>query len=254
MGSFWNRCTDPVMDTIAICQGSSITLFVEGAFAFDYDWIWTPDIDLSSDEGDSTIATPTDIIAYTVSADISECFTLVSQSIVINPIASEAIMLSDDVTIFLDEATTLEAAGGDTYTWFPTDDLSDPTAAITDATPTETTTYSVIVYSDTSDCMDTLSVTVTVIDDSGIGENNQYFYSIYPNPFSDYFTINFGEELIENHTIIIQNILGQEIYRIENITGSSLEIKDVKLVIGVYILYLFDSDSEELFSTKLLVE
>ena len=77
---------------------------------------------------------------------------------------------------------------------------------------------------------------------------------IYPNPFSEYTIIHFAEELTEKHTVIIHNILGQVVYRNENVTGTSLEIKKEQLGVGVYILSLFNSDSEELFSTKLLVE
>mgnify|MGYP000138541075 CR=1 FL=1 len=82
----------------------------------------------------------------------------------------------------------------------------------------------------------------------------QSFFTIYPNPSDDDIRINFRTNLVGNHTIFIHDILGQEVYRNENITGQSLEIKKEQLGVGVYILSVINTNSEELFSSKLIVE
>lgn len=88
----------------------------------------------------------------------------------------------------------------------------------------------------------------------GLPENSQNKISIYPNPFDEFTIISFGEELTENHTVIIYNILGEEVYRNEYVTGKSLEIKKTDWSAGVYILNLFSVNLEKAFSTKLVVE
>lgn len=45
--------------------------------------------------------------------------------------------------------------------------------------------------------------------------NTQHFLNeikLFPNPAKDKFTIDFGNETITNYTIIINNLLGQEVY------------------------------------------
>lgn len=103
-------------------------------------------------------------------------------------------------------------------------------------------------------CVTADSVQISVVDCLDLPTQNKNAITVFPNPFNDYTTINFGEVLADNHTIIIHDILGQEVYYNENVTGSSLEIKKEQLGVGVYVLSLLNSNSEELFSTKLLVE
>ena len=79
-------------------------------------------------------------------------------------------------------------------------------------------------------------------------------FTIFPNPFSNYTTINFNEPLTENHTILIHDVLGKEVYRNENVTGASLEVKKEQLGVGVYILSFYSAESLKLMSAKLAVE
>ncbi len=109
-------------------------------------------------------------------------------------------------------------------------------------------------FEDANGCSAKDSIEVSVVDCLGLFEQNQNNFTVYPNPFDDYATINFGPELTQNHTIIIYDVLGQEVYRNENVDGSVLEIKKQDLGVGVYILSIFGTNSQEVFSTKLLVE
>lgn len=109
-------------------------------------------------------------------------------------------------------------------------------------------------YEDDNGCSATDSVNISVVDCIGINEQNGNQILIYPNPFDDFTVLNFGKDLIENHTVVIHNALGQEVYRNENVTGNSLEIKKSELGVGVYILSVLNYDAEVLFNTKLIVE
>jgi uncharacterized repeat protein (TIGR01451 family) len=70
--------------------------------------------------------------------------------------------ISDDVAICEGESTTLLAENGTTFLWSPDDGtLSDINIANPVATPTQTTTYSVII-TDANGCSEVLDVVVTV--------------------------------------------------------------------------------------------
>lgn len=67
----------------------------------------------------------------------------------------------DNISLIEGSSTTLNASGGGTYSWTPTDFLSDSTINNPVANPEETTTYTVTITSD-SGCVATDSVTITV--------------------------------------------------------------------------------------------
>jgi len=162
----------------------------------------------------------------------------------------EIVTLESDVFRIGDELTT--SISDADYQWIDCDNLFLPIDGETGQSffPSEEGSYAVIVTADpcidTSDCISFSNV--------GIINHTSSVLNVLPNPFSDFTTINFGQELIENHTVIIYDILGQEVYRNENVTGSSLEVRKEQLGVGIYILSLFNSNSEQLFSTKLFVE
>ena len=66
-----------------------------------------------------------------------------------------------DVTICSGQSTTLSAVGGTSYQWSPTTGLSNPNITNPVATPSSTTTYTVIINSQ-SGCPDTASTVVNV--------------------------------------------------------------------------------------------
>lgn len=110
------------------------------------------------------------------------------------------------------------------------------------------------LYEDDNGCTVTDSITATVVDCLNLPIQRLNEIKAYPNPFNNYVTIDFGETLFENHSIIINNILGQEVYSKINITGTNVEINKGQLGVGVYVLFLFNSNSELVFNTTLFVE
>ncbi|MFD3002320.1 gliding motility-associated C-terminal domain-containing protein [Pontibacter toksunensis] len=68
----------------------------------------------------------------------------------------------EDVTIIQGNSSDLKGKGGETYTWTPATSLSDPGAAITLATPSETTTYTLSATTKYG-CTYTDEVTITVL-------------------------------------------------------------------------------------------
>lgn len=110
-------------------------------------------------------------------------------------------------------------------------------------------------YEDINGCSSIDSIELSVVDCLSLEEDENNPFLVYPNPFKDHTTLDFGDIIPEKgYTVRINNILGQEVYLNENVIGSSLTIEKGELGVGVFVLSLYNSDFEELFSTKLFVE
>ncbi|NOQ71959.1 MAG: T9SS type A sorting domain-containing protein [Crocinitomix sp.] len=96
--------------------------------------------------------------------------------------------------------------------------------------------------------------TLHVDDDSGVSENNDSHITVYPNPFSDFTTVKFSEEFTGEHTIIIYDILGTEVYRLANISGQQVQIGKNDIGSGLYFLSVVNPDGRAILTTKLFAE
>jgi hypothetical protein len=112
---------------------------------------------------------------------------------------------SDDVSILPGESTVLSASGGSTYSWLPTDGLSDPTSASPTASPESTTTY-VVTVTNEFDCATTDTVVITVLEGNSISFNEEISIELYPNPAEDFILVS---GFIGNSDVVINNILGE---------------------------------------------
>ena len=118
-------------------------------------------------------------------------------------------------------------------------------------TPSESGTYAVEV--NLFGCIDTSRCIEYVLDDLFTGKIlNSSPISIYPNPFSDFTTINFENEYGGVYELILHNALGQEVYRNENITETQLIISKEELGIGIYLLSLTTNIGT--YTAKLIVQ
>ncbi len=79
--------------------------------------------------------------------------------------------------------------------------------------------------------------------------------SVYPNPFNTFTRVYFDRVLTGDNYMVIYDLLGQEVYRTENIAGASVQINKEQLGSGVYLLtFKENSKNEEAFVSKLIVE
>ena len=121
--------------------------------------------------------------------------------------------------------------------------MSDPDAAITDANPTETTTYTCSITND-DDCMVSAEVTVTIDGQIGVDERAQTNFEIHPNPSKGIVQIQLGEltdlDKIEVYTTDGKLVFSQEYQnQIENLT---LDLSG--LATGVYYVKLSNDEFE----------
>ena len=138
-----------------ICPGESVDLQASGAQVF----IWTPINNLDTTSGPLVTATPTETSTYTVLGHFYGC--LETRDLTINVEESMA-DAGTDVVIYQGSSTELDGTGGLTYSWSPTEGLSDPNIANPTASPEEGTMYTMTVTTELG-CTSTDSVNVAVL-------------------------------------------------------------------------------------------
>ena len=141
---------------VSICAGASTTLSASGGVSY----AWSPATGLSSAVVANPSASPAATTTYTVTAtDANGCTATDQVTVTVNTF--QGVNAGPDVAICTGASTTLNATGAVSYAWSPTTGLSAPTSASTQATPTQTTTYT-LTGTDANGCTGTDQVTVTV--------------------------------------------------------------------------------------------
>jgi gliding motility-associated-like protein len=139
-----------------VCSGSTINLSSAGGGT--YSWAGPNSFTSTSQNPNISPATVTDAGTYTVTVSNGICTDTAMVTVVVNP--APAIVTTGNATIMLGSSTPLTASGGTTYTWGPSTGLNCTGCSNPIATPTQTTTYCVLVSNGT--CSDSSCVTVNV--------------------------------------------------------------------------------------------
>jgi len=129
---------DAYPDT-AVCIGQSVTLHVNAAPNIS----WSPASSLSCQNCLDPVATPTSggPHVYTVTAGLSPCLASASVTVTVND--PSPVYTADTVEICLGQTAALVATNATDYTWSPDLHLNATTGASVEATPPQTTTYTV---------------------------------------------------------------------------------------------------------------
>jgi len=88
---------------------------------------------------------------------------------------------------------------------------------------------------------------------SGTKENTLKILNIFPNPTSDYTTVNFSNPSNDHHQIIISTIDGQLIQKYTDITGSKFSIDCNGFAKGMYFLNILNMATGENAIKKFIV-
>ncbi len=149
-----NPLPSVTVNSASICAGSSTLLTATGANTYT----WTPATDLSANTGANVTATPTVTTTYSISGtDINGCKNSTSSMI---SISHPSIITVNLATICAGDSAVLNANGANTYSWFPTTNLSGATGTSVIASPLTTTSYSVI---GTNGCGSDTAVSTVII-------------------------------------------------------------------------------------------
>lgn len=141
---------------VSVCIGQGVQLNATGGISF----VWFPPTGLSNINIPNPIASPTIATVYTVLVtDANGCKNTDSVIVSVNPLP--IITLISDSDVCIGNSIQLFAGGGTVFLWSPAGTLNNPNISNPVATPTITTTYTVIV-TDQNTCVDSASVTITV--------------------------------------------------------------------------------------------
>ncbi len=130
----------PTVSTIpdaSLCQGSSLQLTSEVVSADSLRW--TPAAGLSSIASVSPIASPGTTTSYILTAWRGQC--PMSDTVVVTVLDGPVLSLAADTVICTGTATQLNAAGAQSYSWYPAVGLSDATIANPQASPASSMEY-----------------------------------------------------------------------------------------------------------------
>lgn len=143
----------------SICTNSSFSMTAFGASTYS----WSPSTGLSSTTGTTVTANPTSTTTYTITGTSSlGCVNSTTVTVTVLPLPNISITPTSS-TICSGDSVSLTASGqATTYSWAPSTGLSSTSGATVIAKPTITTTYT-ITGTSTSGCINTTSITVTVL-------------------------------------------------------------------------------------------
>ena len=127
-----------------ICAGESVTLEASGGS----DYVWS-----TGETSQSITVNPSTTTNYTVTVSNGQASASDSVQVTVNPLP--VANAGNDITITEGNSTTLIASGGSTYLW----NTGETTSSIT-VSPSQTTTYTVLVTD--NNCSSEATVTVTV--------------------------------------------------------------------------------------------
>jgi gliding motility-associated-like protein len=132
-----------------ICTGDSTTLSISGASTY----VWS-----NGSTNSSIVVKPMKDSTYTVSASNGVCTVDTSIRVVVN-VTPVAVVTGNNILCY-GNSTTLNASGGESYTWIPATGLNCDSCPAVQASPTTTTSYSVVAHN--GNCNDTAVVKITV--------------------------------------------------------------------------------------------
>jgi len=123
-----------LIDEVSLCLGDSIQIVANGAT----DYIWSPDVNISSTTLYNPYVNPVDDISYAISF-INACG-ISYDTVDVNVIKVVGIIVPDTIVCPGDTAI-IWASGGVDYDWFPNIHLNTPHDSITNAFPHNSMTY-----------------------------------------------------------------------------------------------------------------
>ncbi|HMN91352.1 MAG TPA: gliding motility-associated C-terminal domain-containing protein [Saprospiraceae bacterium] len=153
-----------IPDTLRVCLGDTIAL--HPMFNPSYIYFWTPPEGLSDPSAPNPLAAPDSSQIYTVIIKDAEDFCSITHEIVVlvaAPIDSLTAFAEPDSIFGRGTAQLFTTFNNNfTYTWIPANNINNPTIHNPTVSPSETTTFQVLVRNDAG-CTQTAFATVFVI-------------------------------------------------------------------------------------------
>jgi len=156
-------------EDVALCdiQGVQLEAIPDSGVLSSYTFAWTPNVAITGALTPTPTVTPIVTTTYTVVVTSEEgCVQEAEVEVTVNTLLDLDAAISDDAICAGDEITLSALVAGNgadiTYAWSPSAEIANPNAASTTATPTSSTTFTVVAIHEPSGCELTETVSVTV--------------------------------------------------------------------------------------------
>ncbi|MEY2829314.1 MAG: hypothetical protein RIQ33_1172, partial [Bacteroidota bacterium] len=205
---------------------------------------WTPSAGLNAANIANPMVNITASETYTVTVtDVNGCFS--NDQIVVTVNTEPIINAGPDMVRLNASPLNLTATGAVNYTWSPPYGLSATFGSTVQASPTNTTTYTVTGV-DVNGCSNTDEVIIFVLS-TGVDEiSNTIDLKVYPNPFSNQASVEFNLNEAKNIKVLLFSAVGQLVKTVldeKNYTGyHKLDIETEQLSAGQYIILIQTND------------
>jgi len=111
-----------------------------------------------------------------------------------------------------------------------------------------------VIETDVNGCIgDTINLTVTIFQSTGITENQSQKISIYPNPSRDIFNITFTSNEKQDLEIRIINVIGEEVYKEDLQQFIGEYVKSINLEQYNKAIYFLEIETDDGVITKKLI-
>ncbi len=143
-----------------ICVGGSVTIGGSPTGPPGSTYSWSPAAGLNNTTVANPVASPTSTTTYTVTTSAATtCVNIDTVQVFVGP--APVANAGPDVTVCPGINTTLNGSGGTTYSWSPAASLSNPNISNPVASPTASTTYTLVVT--LNNCTSTDMMTMTTL-------------------------------------------------------------------------------------------
>jgi hypothetical protein len=224
----------------------------------DYMLSWYSDVNglLSDSSTASFTAQQTQTVSYTADDGYgTQYYDSIFIAIYPHPITS-AIAGNDTVGVGLTEIYQVTGASGSTYSWTATGgtiDVGNGTESIAVTWPTAGAGFLEVVETDTNGCMgDTVSLVILVVAPTALDEATPLPPVVFPNPFTEQATLLFSNVKDAPFTLVIYDLLGNEVYVKGGITENQVVLERNSLAPGLFLYEL--QNGREVYRGRMLVE
>ena len=195
-----------------VCAGETLNLASTGGGT--YSWAGPNSFASTLQNPSISNATIASSGTYTVTINTGGCIDTAQVTVTVYP--SPLASAGADVTISAGTSTTLNASGGTTYTWNASPDLSCTNCPNPTVSPSETTTYCVVVSN--GNCIDSACVKVTVETPCSTNKELEVPNAFSPNGdgYNDFFCIPGWEGCIDQFSIYIYDRWGEKVFESED--------------------------------------
>ena len=224
----------------------------------DYMLSWNSDVNglLSDSSTASFVAQQTQRVRYTADDGYgTQYYDSIFISVYPYPNTS-AIAGNDTVGVGLTEIYQVTGASGSTYDWTATGgtiDVGNGTESIAVTWPAAGIGDLEVVETDTNGCIgDTVSLVILVEAPSALDEATLLSPVVFPNPFTEQATLLFSNVGGAPFTLVIYDLLGNEVYEKGGITENKVVLDRNDLAPGLFLYEL--QNGQEMYCGRMIVE